>query len=101
MNISPAVLNVLPVELIDQIAHSNKSIENTVDRALQDNRTNIESPIEIKTLDELCVACNWLTMAMFVTPKSVSAEENAIAARILELSDRIGGFIKAPLNNNI
>ena len=100
MNISPAVLNALPVEQFAQIALSTKSIEGTLDRAQQYNRTNIESPIEIKTLDELCVACNWLTMTMFATPKSVSAEENVIAARILELSDRLGGFIKPPLNNN-
>jgi hypothetical protein len=40
-------------------------------------------PIEIETLDELCLACNWLKMAVFAKPTSERSEENAIAARIV------------------
>jgi hypothetical protein len=99
MKTFPATLNVLPVELIAQIAHSTESIEGILDRAHQDNWTNIECPIEIKTLDELCLACNWLTMAVLAKPTSERPEENVIAARIVELSDRLGGFIKSSLQS--
>ena len=99
MQTSPAAYNVLPVELIGRIAHSTESIVGSVDRAQQDNCTAIECPIGIETLDELCVACNWLTMAMSAAPKTVRAEENAIAARILELRDRVGGFIRPSLQS--
>ena len=95
MNTPPAALNVLPVELIAQITHSTVPIEGTVDRAHQDSWSNIECPIE--TLDDLCSACNWLTMAMFAKPTSEKPGENAIAARVAELSDRLGGFIKPSL----
>jgi hypothetical protein len=96
---TPAALNVLPVELIAQIAYSTESIEGTVDRAHRDNWSNIECPIEIEMLDELCFACNWLTMAVFAKPTSERPEENAIAARLVELSDRLGGFIKPSLQS--
>ena len=101
MNTPPAALNVLPVELIAQIAHTTDPIEGIVDRAYQDNWSNIECQIEIDTLDELCLACNWLTMAVFAKPTSERPEENAVAARIVELSDRLGGFIKPSLQSQI
>ena len=97
MKTFPAVLNVLPVELIAHNARSTELIEGNIDRMQQDNWTNIECPVEIETLDRLCVACNWLTMAVAAKPDSVTAEENAIAARVLELSDRFGGIIKPSL----
>ena len=99
METSPAVLDALPLELSAKIAHSAKTKESSVDRAQQKNWTNIGCPIEIETWDELCVSCNWLTMSVLAKQKCVGPPENAIAARILELRDRLGGFIKPSLRS--
>ena len=99
METSPVVFDTLPFELSAKSAHSAKSIESSVDRAQQKSWTNIGCPIEIETWDELCMSCNWLTMSVLAKPKRMGPEENAIAVRILELRDRLGGFIKPSLRS--
>ena len=57
----------------------------------QDSGTGNASRGEIDLIDEL----NVKLAAAFTRPKDASCrEENAIAARVAELDDRLGGFIK-------
>ncbi len=62
----------------------------------QDELSCANDTFPIQIVDELYVACKWLTTAQNARSKQLDgrSRESAIAARIAELHDRLGGLIK-------
>jgi hypothetical protein len=80
------------VSLVPSLPIKSKSRQEHV------NHHDTRSSRANQLVEELCQACNWLTttQALRGNESSGRRRESAIATRIAELHDRMGGLIKRP-----
>lgn len=83
------------VSLVPSLPIKSKSRE---DRFFHVNHPDTRSARANQLVEELCQACNWLTTTQALRGNEFSEprRESAIATRIAELHDRMGGLIKRP-----